>query len=62
MPQIRGEISQSRPEQVADYVADLARQLKVLAERHELRELAYLLDLVRAEAELKARPEPKRLA
>jgi len=45
-----------RPEQVADYVADLARQLKMLAERHDLPELAYLLDLVRAEAELKSRP------
>lgn len=37
----------ARPEQVAIYVADLARQLKQMAERHDLPELAYLLDLVR---------------
>ena len=48
----------ARPEQVAIYVADLARQLKQMAELHDLPELAYLLDLVRAEAELKSRPEP----
>ena len=46
-----------RPEQVAGYVADLARQLRMLVERHDLPELAYLLDLVRAEAELKSRPD-----
>jgi hypothetical protein len=45
-----------RPDQVADYVADIARQLRILAERHDLPELAYLLDLVRAEAELKSGP------
>ena len=50
---------QVRPEQVAIYVADLARQLKQMAERHDMPELAYLLDLVRAEAELKSRPEPR---
>ncbi len=50
---------QVRPEQVAIYVADLARQLKLMAERHDMPELAYLLDLVRAEAELKSRPEPR---
>ncbi len=50
---------QSRPEQVAIYVADLARQLKQMAERHDMPELAYLLDLVRAEAELKSKTEPR---
>jgi hypothetical protein len=49
---------QARPEHVAIYVADLAKQLKRMAERHDMLELAYLLDLVRAEAELKSRPEP----
>ena len=47
----------ARPEQVAIYVADLAKQLKQMAERHDMPELAYLLDLVRAEAELKSKPE-----
>lgn len=56
------EQSQWRPEQVAGYVADLAKQLKILVERHEMRELAYLLDLVRAEAEEKARTEAKEKA
>jgi len=54
------EQARLKPEQVADYVADLARQLRVLAERHDLPELAYLLDLVRAEAELKSRPTQDR--
>jgi len=49
----------ARPEQVAIYVADLARQLKLMAERHDMPELAYLLDLVRAEAELKSKAEPR---
>lgn len=50
---------QVRPEHVAIYVADLARQLKQMAERHDMPELAYLLDLVRAAAELKSRPESR---
>jgi hypothetical protein len=50
---------QARPEQVAIYVADLAKQLKQMAERHDMPELAYLLDLVRAEAELKSKPEQR---
>ena len=49
----------ARAEQVAIYVADLARQLKLMAERHDMPELAYLLDLVRAEAELKSKAEPR---
>jgi hypothetical protein len=49
---------QAQPEQVAIYVADLARQLKWMAERHDMPKLAYLLDLVQAEAELKSGPEP----
>ncbi len=53
------EKDQARPEQVAIYVADLAKQLKQMAERHDMPELAYLLDLVRAEAELKSKPEPR---
>jgi hypothetical protein len=41
-------------EDVAAYVATLARELKVLVERHDLSALAYLLDLVRLEAEERA--------
>ena len=54
------EQDRPKPEQVAGYVADLARQLRVLAERNDLPELAYLLDLVRAEAEMKSRPAQDR--
>jgi hypothetical protein len=46
-----------KPEQVAGYVADLARQLgAVTAGYPELTHLTYLLELVQAEAELRSRP------
>ena len=41
-------------EQVAAYVASLARELKALAESQRLSALGYLLDLVRIEAEEQA--------
>jgi hypothetical protein len=47
----------TRPDEVAAYVAALARELMALAHRHDLILLSYLLDMVRLEAEQKARPE-----
>jgi len=44
-------------EQVAAYVASLARELKTLADAQKLSALGYLLDLVRIEAEERARHE-----
>lgn len=41
-------------EQVAAYVASLARELKILADSQRLSALGYLLDLVRIEAEERA--------
>ena len=41
-------------EQVAAYVASLARELKTLADSQRLSALGYLLDLVRIEAEERA--------
>jgi hypothetical protein len=43
--------------QVAAYVASLARELKTLADSQRLSALGYLLDLVRIEAEERARAE-----
>jgi hypothetical protein len=43
------------PDQVAAYVAVLARELMTLAHRHDLVLLSYLLDMVRLEAEQRAR-------
>jgi hypothetical protein len=42
-------------EQVAAYVASLAKELKTMAESQRLSALGYLLDLVRIEAEEQAR-------
>lgn len=44
-------------EGVAAYVASLARELKMLADSQKLSALGYLLDLVRIEAEERARRE-----
>jgi hypothetical protein len=44
-------------EQVAAYVASLARELKTLADSQQLSALGYLLDLVRIEAEERAQEE-----
>jgi hypothetical protein len=44
-------------EEVADYVASLARGLKEMADSQQLSVLGYLLDLVRLEAEERARRE-----
>jgi hypothetical protein len=44
-------------EQVAAYVASLARELKILADSQRPSALGYLLDLVRIEAEERARAE-----
>lgn len=44
-------------EHVAAYVASLARELKTLADAQKLSALGYLLDLVRIEAEERARHE-----
>ena len=44
-------------EQVAAYVASLARELKTLADAQKLSALGYLLDLVRIEAEERSRHE-----
>ncbi|CAN2532793.1 hypothetical+protein [Methylocapsa aurea] len=40
---------------LADYIADMARELATMAERSELTMLAYFLNLARVEAEAKAR-------
>ena len=47
-------------EQVAAYVASLARELKTMAESQQLSALGYLLDLVRIEAEEQAHPQAQR--
>jgi hypothetical protein len=47
----------TRPDEVAAYVAVLARELMTLAHRHDLVLLSYLPDMVRLEAEQRARPE-----
>jgi len=52
----------TRPEEVAAYVATMARELKVLVERHDLAALAYLLDLVRLEAEERSNGKSNRFA
>jgi hypothetical protein len=49
-------------EEVATYVASLARELKTLADGHKLSALGYLLDLVRVEAEERARAESDKVA
>lgn len=46
-------------EQVAAYVASLARELKAMAEGQRLSALGYLLDLVRIEAEEQANPQER---
>jgi hypothetical protein len=48
----------ARPEEVAAYVAMLARELMQLTHRHDLALLSYLLDMVRAEAEERAERKP----
>jgi hypothetical protein len=49
----RGSKDESAPEarEVAAYVATLAQELKEMVEPHGMKPLAYLLDLVRLEAE-----------
>jgi hypothetical protein len=47
-------------EDIASYVAAMALELKVMVEPHNLRPLAYLLDLVRLEAEQRAGGKPDR--
>jgi hypothetical protein len=49
-----GSNSEPEPEEVAAYVATMARELKTMAAQHDLSVLAYLLDLVRMEAEARA--------
>ena len=49
-------------EDVAAYVASMAEELKAMVEPHELRSLAYLLDLVRLEAEEQAGRKAGRFA
>ena len=49
-------------EDVAAYVASLALELKAMVEPHDLRSLAYLLDLVRLEAEEQAGRKADRFA
>ena len=46
-----------RAEDVADYVAMMARELKGMVEPHGMSTLAYLLDLVRLEAATQAEKE-----
>jgi hypothetical protein len=43
---------------VASYVAAMALELKAMVDPHDLRPLAYLLDLVRLEAEQRASGTP----
>jgi hypothetical protein len=45
---------------VAAYVASFARELKAMADCQRLAALGYLLDLVRIEAEERARQETRR--
>jgi hypothetical protein len=40
---------------LADYIAELTTELARMAERRQLRMLAYFLDLARVEAELKSK-------
>ena len=47
-------------EQVAAYVASLARELKAMADSQRLSALGYLLDLVPIEAEERAQHDPNR--
>jgi hypothetical protein len=49
-----GSNSEPEPEEVAAYVATMARELKAMAASRDLSVLAYLLDLVRMEAEARA--------
>ena len=49
-------------EEVAAYVASMAEELKAMVELHDLRPLAYLLDLVRLEAEEQAGRKANRFA
>jgi hypothetical protein len=51
-----------RTEDVAAYVASMAEELKLMVEPHDLRSLAYLLDLVRLEAEEQAGRKADRFA
>jgi hypothetical protein len=51
-----------QPEEVAAYVATMALELKTLVEPHDQRSLAYLLDLMRSEAEELAEGKPNRIA
>ena len=46
-----------RAEDVADYVATVAQELKGMVEPHGMNTLAYLLDLVRLEAAVQAKKE-----
>lgn len=46
--------AEARAEEVAAYVATIARDLKGMAERSRLEALGYLLELVRLEAEARA--------
>lgn len=46
----------------AAYVTTMALELKSLVEPHDLRSLAYLLDLVRMEAEERAGGKPDRFS
>jgi hypothetical protein len=45
----------ARQEEVAAYVATVARELQVMVEAYPMPALAYLLDLTRLEAETQAR-------
>jgi hypothetical protein len=47
-------------EQVAAYVASLARELKVMADSQRLAALGYILDIVRNQSEERARQETRR--
>ena len=50
----RDEISSRSSVEAARYIADMAQGLAPLAQAHKLEFLAYLLDLVRLEAEAQA--------
>ncbi|HEV2000730.1 MAG TPA: hypothetical protein VGQ97_09640 [Xanthobacteraceae bacterium] len=47
----------TRRDEMAAYVAVLARELMTLTHRHDLVLLSYLLDMVRLEAEQRSRAE-----
>ncbi len=60
MPGQFGKDGSGDPDNVASYVATLSADLAMMARRHGLDTLGYLLDMARLEAENLTRPAPER--